>query len=82
MKDLTIPTTFKIGGEEFQRIRYGNDQNDWEAKRQPCHDCYSPKGDLHVFGCDLELCPRCGGQAIYCDCPCDDRSIKEPRTMT
>lgn len=34
----------------------------------PCHDCGAPVGALHVPGCDVERCPRCGNQAVGCDC--------------
>lgn len=33
-----------------------------------CHDCSTPRGKLHHPGCDDEKCPKCGGQAIGCDC--------------
>jgi len=34
-----VPTTFRIGGDIYQRIRYGEENDDWGADRQPCHDC-------------------------------------------
>ena len=33
-----------------------------------CHDCGCQEGAIHDLGCDMELCPWCGGQLINCDC--------------
>jgi hypothetical protein len=33
-----------------------------------CPDCDCDVGEFHLLGCDVEVCPRCNGQAISCDC--------------
>jgi hypothetical protein len=44
-----------------------------------CPDCAAGVGEYHVLGCDVEQCPYCGGQLIFCDCrrkpPLDDRLL-------
>src|SRR5262249_2020489 len=57
-------TTFGVGGQVFQRIRYESEQGDWGANRQPYHDWAVAKGALHIFGCDVERCPRFGPGAL------------------
>lgn len=33
-----------------------------------CHDCNITHGNFHHCMCDVERCPRCGGQLISCGC--------------
>ena len=33
-----------------------------------CPDCNVVPGGRHHASCDHEVCPRCGGQLISCDC--------------
>jgi hypothetical protein len=33
-----------------------------------CHDCGVKEGQIHKRGCDMERCPKCGGQRIICNC--------------
>jgi len=65
-------TTVVIEGRQYNRVRYGEERDDWNAEAQPCHDCRVVKGQFHVQGCDVESCPACGEQAIGCDCNYDD----------
>src|SRR5665647_411105 len=37
-------------------------------KKARCHDCGVSEGEIHEYGCDMEVCPFCGGQLISCDC--------------
>ena len=33
-----------------------------------CNDCNAAHGNYHHMGCDVERCPKCGGQLIGCNC--------------
>jgi hypothetical protein len=57
-----------IGGEQYERIRFGSERDDWGADQHPCADCRVIKGEFHVEGCDGEECPRCREQLITCGC--------------
>jgi hypothetical protein len=42
--------------------------NERESHHGRCHDCGAKSGYLHHNGCDMESCPKCGGQLLSCDC--------------
>ncbi len=43
-----------------------------------CGDCEAKEGQLHEIGCDMELCPFCGGQLISCDCIYEKLDLFDP----
>jgi len=45
---------------------------DYGGPDQLCHDCWTLRGGFHHPGCDMESCPKCGGQLISCGCLGDE----------
>lgn len=39
-----------------------------DKEQATCHDCGAKEGEIHQRGCDMEICPFCGGQLITCSC--------------
>lgn len=70
---------YEIGGRTYPRIRYGDEKRaggGWHLRANgqthPCGDCGVQVGQFHIPGCDVEECPKCGGQSISCNCDWDD----------
>lgn len=56
-----------IAKKKYKRIRVG-EPLDWRQSGR-CGDCNAAPGELHHYGCDMEVCPVCGEQFAFCDCP-------------
>ncbi len=57
-----------VDGMVLERIRFGQELSGWGDEFDNCPDCGVAHGGLHQPGCDIEECPKCGGQIIACEC--------------
>jgi hypothetical protein len=53
----------KIGDEIYERSTLN-----FEEPSGYCNDCGVEHGGYHHDNCDVETCPKCGGQFFSCDC--------------
>jgi hypothetical protein len=59
-----------IGSLLYMPVRWGHETGyRFTEMTDLCGDCGVRRGGVHHHGCDLEQCPACGGQAIFCECP-------------
>lgn len=52
----------------YNRIKFG-EEDGWNLEDHIyCPDCIAKRGEYHMELCDIEICPKCGGQLISCGC--------------
>lgn len=83
LTDGCIEEPFKFKGVSYPPIKFGEEKNKalrlqlgekYEAfmaaliKPDRCPDCNCQLEEFHHPGCDQEECPKCGFQAIGCEC--------------
>jgi hypothetical protein len=54
-----------LDGTKMESVVYAPDYGEADHR---CHDCNIMRGGKHHPGCDMERCPKCGGQLISCGC--------------
>ncbi len=76
-----------IDGKLYDPIKIGDPKDALFGREDlTCHDCGRGHGEYHMSGCDMEVCPACGGQSISCNCGVkyeidEDISINELREI-
>jgi hypothetical protein len=59
-------------------VRFGQERGRSVDSPSTCHDCGVSLGQPHHLYCDLEQCPKCGGQLLGCPCWVDWHAEAEP----
>ncbi len=68
--DYEAKTKYLIQGQLYDPILFGDEDSDWvgDGEDPTCGDCGCHVGEQHLDCCDIERCPRCGGQMLSCNC--------------
>ncbi len=54
-----------------------NDPQECNSLLEGCPVCSASAGEVHEFGCPLEICPWCDGQLLQCNCRFDKLGVDE-----
>ena len=63
---------FHVDGRRVELARYGTERGMSCSRAKRCGDCGVELGGLHHPGCDMQVCPCCGGQLLSCGCRFDE----------
>lgn len=71
--DPEVLEFLQVDDQETFIKRYGNaaefpEYSPAYLDKELCPICLVANGELHVFGCPVEVCPWCNGQLSRCDC--------------
>lgn len=58
----------EVEGKVYRRVVEDERREYWKDLPRYCHDCGIAYGNIHHVACDIEVCPKCDGQFIACDC--------------
>ena len=66
-QEMTLARSCSAAAIQMGGLAYARRRFRWRHVER-CDGCGIARGGVHHLGCDVERCPRCGGQLITCGC--------------